>query len=66
MESNPKGEERRKIRLIECRYLKITLRQVFYLYEAPPLLRPHTPSNLTHCIRVYSIFIHAVKGGGGS
>jgi hypothetical protein len=43
---------RRKIRLIEnnvkCRYLKKltckgTLRQVFYLSEAPPLLRPHSP-----------------------
>jgi hypothetical protein len=64
---------RRKIRLIECnakcRYLKKltckgTLRQVFYLSEAPsPPMTPYSP--LIHCIRVYSILIHTGKEGGG-
>ncbi len=65
---------RRKNRLIEsnvkCRYLKNftckgTLRQVFYLSEAPPSYDPIFPSPLTHCIRVYSILIHTGKGGRG-
>ncbi len=61
----------RKIRLTEsnakCRYLKKwpltgTLRQVFYLSEAPPPMTPQSPR--THCIRVYRILIHTGKGGG--
>jgi hypothetical protein len=61
----------RKIRLIECnakcRYLKKlackgTLRQVFYLSEAPS--PPITPFSLCPLhIRVGSILIHAGKGG---
>ncbi len=42
---------------------KGTLRQVFYLSEAPtmiPILNPNT-----HCILLYSILIHTLKGGGG-
>ncbi len=79
----------RKIRLIgsyaKCRYLKKlackgTLRQVFFLSEAPTThytlynkglcgrcficLRP-PPHPFTHCIRVFSILIHIGKGGGG-
>jgi hypothetical protein len=39
---------------------KVTLRQVFIC------LMPRTlPPPLTHCIRVYSIFIHKGKVGGG-
>ncbi len=67
--------KRRKMRLLQsnvkCRYLKQltckgTVRQVFYLSEAPPpTVRPHTPHPLTHCIRVYSILIHTGRGGGG-
>ena len=44
---------------------KGTLRQVFYLSEAPPSYDPILPSPLTHCIRVYSTLIHTRKGGGG-
>jgi hypothetical protein len=64
---------RRKIRLIECyskcSYLKKftskwTLRQVFYLSEAPS--PPKTPySSPPYCIGEYSILIHIGKGGGG-
>ncbi len=45
---------------VKCRYLKQmtckgTLRQVFYLSEAPsPPIWSHTPPPLTHCIRVYN------------
>ncbi len=44
---------------------KRTLRQVFYLYEAPsPPMTPYcTPTPLTHCLCVYSLFIHTGKGG---
>jgi hypothetical protein len=39
---------------------KETLRQVFYLSEAPsPPVTPHTP--LTHCIRVYRM-LHTGMG----
>ncbi len=57
------GRRRRKIRLIEsnakCHYLKKftckgTLRQVFYLSEAPPLLCPQTPPPL-HTACVYTV-----------
>ncbi len=64
---------RRKIRLIEsnakCRYLKKltckgTLRQLFYLSEAPS--PPMTPYSfpLTHCIRVYS-YLFSIHTGWG-
>jgi hypothetical protein len=62
---------RRKIRLIEsnarCLYLKEltckgTLRQVFYLSEAPPPL--HTVYSI-YCTVRYCILIHTGKGGRG-
>ncbi len=66
---NPKGEERRKIRLIECnakcRYLKKTLRQVFYLYEAPsPPTTPYSlqPYTLYTCIQY--TYSHSEGGRG--
>jgi hypothetical protein len=45
---------------------KGTLRQVFYLSEAPsPPMTPYSIP-LTHCIReiVYTVNIHAGRGGG--
>jgi hypothetical protein len=65
----------RKIRLVESntkyRYIKKltfkgTLRQVFYLSEAPsPPMTPHPPP--LHTVYVYKvILIHTVKGGGGT
>ncbi len=63
----------RKIRLIEsntkCRHLKIlickgTLRQMFYLSEAPsPSMTPYSPP-LTHCIRIYQYTYLHREGGG--
>jgi hypothetical protein len=39
----------------------------FIFLRPPPLLGPHTPPPLTHCIGVYSysILIHTWKRGGG-
>ncbi len=63
---------RRKIRLIEikqCRYLtkvtcKGTLRQVFYLSEAPsPPMTPFSPS-VTHCELVFINVYGTWRGGG--
>ncbi len=61
------GGRRRKIRRIECnakfRYLKTltwegTLRQVFYLSEAPsPPTTAYPPPPLTHYIHVYTVHI---------
>ena len=34
----------------------------FICLRTPPRLRPHPPP-LTHCVRVYSIQIHTVRGG---
>ncbi len=57
--------------IAKCRYLikltcKGTLRQVFYLSEAPfPPMTPHTPPPLTHCICLYSVLIPPGPGGGG-
>jgi hypothetical protein len=42
-----------------------TLRQVFYLFEAPyspMILIPYSPPPHTHCIRVY---LFTQEGGGG-
>ncbi len=70
----PIPDHRRKIRLIEsnaiCRYLKNwpvkgLCGRCFICPKPPPLLRPHTPPPLSHCILVYSILIHGGKGGGG-
>ncbi len=65
---------RRKIRLIEsnakCRYLrkltcKGTLRQVFYLSEAPsPHMTPYPPSPL-HTVYVYIVYFFTQGRGGG-
>jgi hypothetical protein len=60
---------RTKIRLIEgnakCRHLKklackVTLRQVFYLFET----QNPVPLTLTYCTSVYNVLIHTGKGGG--
>jgi hypothetical protein len=72
--------KRRKIRLIESNakrhYLKKltwkgTLRQVFYLSEAPSLpMTPYSPP-LTHCILAYLftcilVYLFTQGGGGGT
>ncbi len=44
---------------------KRTLRQVFYLSEAPFLPWPHTPLPLTHCIRVYNVRVYLFTQGRG-
>ncbi len=64
----------KKIRLIEnnakCRYIKKltcngTLRQVFYLSEAPLLsYDPILPPPFTHCILVYKYNYSHREGGG--
>ncbi len=63
-----------KIRLTEsnakCRFpkkfnCKGTLRQVFICLRPPPLLWPHTPPALTHCINVYLFTQGRGVGVGG-
>jgi hypothetical protein len=76
MKTNINSRDRRKIRLIECNakccYIKKltckgTLRQVFYLSEAPSpaMTLPYTPPPLTHCIGVYTQYTYSHKEGGG-
>ncbi len=44
---------------VKCRYLK---KLTCLMAPSPPMT--HTPPALTHCIRVYCIFIHTWEGGG--